>query len=169
MRQNSNNIPSMVYQVLDNDTIRVEILPHLSVAKRGFQTASCLIEMVNSILYKLKTGCQWYMLPAKSLFSGVILSYKTAFWTFLDLSNADLDGSHTTTLRGGEEVAYQGRKKRKIANSLYLNDRQGLPLALSSSIAGKYNDLYTIEKSSDVFLDACSGVNISRLRCGRLL
>ena len=42
----------MVYQVLDKDTIGIEILPHLSVAKRGFQTKSCLIEVVNSILYK---------------------------------------------------------------------------------------------------------------------
>lgn len=44
----------MVYQVLYKHTIRIEILPHLSVAKRGFQTTSCLIEVVNSILYKLK-------------------------------------------------------------------------------------------------------------------
>lgn len=105
----------MVYQVLDKDTIRIEILPHLSVAKRGFQTTSCLIEVVNSILYKLKTGCQWYLLPVRSLFSDVVLSHKTIFghfrkwckngeweycWTkilekyksFLDLSSTDLDG-----------------------------------------------------------------------------
>ena len=172
MRQNNNNIPFMVYQVLDKDTIRIEILPHLSVAKRGFKTKSCLIEVVNSILYKLKTGCQWHLLPVKSLFSEVILSPKTIFghfrkWSrngeweycwikilekyksFLDLSSADLDGSHATALRGGEEVAYQGRKKRKTTNSLYLSDRQGLPLALSSPIAGNHNDLYTIEKSSE--------------------
>jgi hypothetical protein len=67
----------MVYQVLDKDTIINEILPHLSVAKRGFKTASSLIEVVNSILYKLKTGCQWHMLPVRSLFSKVVLSYKT--------------------------------------------------------------------------------------------
>ena len=44
----------MMYQVLDKDTIRIDILPHLSVAKRGFRTSSCLIEVINSILYKLK-------------------------------------------------------------------------------------------------------------------
>jgi len=43
------NIPFM-YQVLDKDTIKEEILPHLSIAKRGFKTKSCLIEVVNSIL-----------------------------------------------------------------------------------------------------------------------
>ncbi|WP_317174721.1 thiopeptide-type bacteriocin biosynthesis protein [Chryseobacterium antibioticum] len=31
----------------------------------------------------------------------------------------DLDGSHTSALRGGEEVAYQGRKKRKTSTALY--------------------------------------------------
>ena len=162
----------MVYQILDKDTIRIEILPHLSVAKRGFQTSSCLEEVINSILYKLKTGCQWHMLPVKSLFSGVVLSYKTVFghfrkwckngeweycWTkilgkyksLLDLSSADLDGSHATALRGGEQVAYQGRKKRKTTNSLYLSDRQGLPIALSNPMAGNHNDLYEIEKSSE--------------------
>lgn len=44
-----------------------------------------------------------------------------------DMSSVDLDGSHTTALRGGEECGYQGRKKRKTANSLYLTDRQELP------------------------------------------
>ena len=63
----------------------------------------------------------------------------------MDLSSADLDGSHTTALRGGEELAYQGRKKRKTTNYLYLSDRQGLPFALSNPIAGNHNDIYAIE------------------------
>jgi transposase len=159
-----------MYKVLDKDTIEFEILPHLSIAKRGFKTKSCLIEIVNCILYKLKTGIQWHMLPVKSLFSKTILNYKTVFghfrkwckkgeWEYtwisilsnhkkmLDLSSGDIDGSHTTALRGGEEVAYQTRKKRKTTNSLYLTDRQGLPLALSSPIAGNHHDLYKIEDS----------------------
>ena len=82
MRQNNNNIPLMVYQVLDKDTIRIEIIPHLSVAKRGFHTISCLIEVVNSILYKLKTGCQRYLLPIRSLFSDEVLNHKTIFGHF---------------------------------------------------------------------------------------
>ena len=47
-----------MYQVLDKSTINLEIIPHLSVAKRGFKTKSCLTEIVNCILYKLKIGCQ---------------------------------------------------------------------------------------------------------------
>lgn len=33
-----------------------EILPHLSVAIRDFISKSSLIEVINAILYKLKTG-----------------------------------------------------------------------------------------------------------------
>jgi hypothetical protein len=47
-----------MYEVLDKDTIKDKIIPYLSVAKRGFTTKSCLTEIVNAILYKLKTGCQ---------------------------------------------------------------------------------------------------------------
>lgn len=59
----------------------------------------------------------------------------------LDLSSGDLDESHTTALRGGEEVGYQGRKKCKTTNAIYLTDRQGL----SNPISGNHNDLFDIE------------------------
>lgn len=120
---------SPMYTVLDKDTIKNEILPHLSKAKRGYVTQSCLIEVVNAILYKLKTGCQWAFLPVEALFSGKVLSYgavyhhynkwsKSGEWKSmwvrlldkhrheLDMSSVDLDGSHTAALRGGEEVGY---------------------------------------------------------------
>ena len=50
---------------LDKDTIKSEIMPHLSTAKRGYITKSDLVVVVNAILYKLKTGCQWKFLPVK--------------------------------------------------------------------------------------------------------
>lgn len=62
-----------------------------------------------------------------------------------DLSSVDLDGSHTPAIRGGEAVEYQGRKKRKTTNSLYLTDKQGLPLAMSEPVSRNHNDLYNIE------------------------
>lgn len=55
------------------------ILPHLSTDKRDFSTKSCPIDVVNAILYKLKSGCQWPLLPVKALFSGKILSYGAAY------------------------------------------------------------------------------------------
>ena len=116
-----------MYAVLDKDTIKNEILPHLSVAKRGFQSKSSLIEVINAILYKLKTGCQWEYLPVKELFSGKVLKYGAVFHHYnkwskkgewkslwlqlldkhrseLDMSSVELDGSHTPAIRGGEEV-----------------------------------------------------------------
>jgi len=73
-----------MYQVLDKSTIKLEIISHLSIAKRGFKTKSFLIEVVSCILYKLKMGCQWYLLPVKSLFSEVVLHYKTVFGHFVN-------------------------------------------------------------------------------------
>ena len=181
-KKHKNNV-SLMYQVLDKSTINLEIIPHLSVAQRGFKTKSCLIEIVNCILYKLKTGCQWYMLPVKSLFSEVVLSYKTVFghfrkwckdgswkqaWlnllcghrSYLDLSSASIDGSHTPALGGGEEVAYHGRKKRKTTNSLYFTDNQGLPLAMSSPVAGNHHDLYQIKRALKEIFEQLSSAKI---------
>jgi hypothetical protein len=96
------------------------------------------------------------------------LSYKSVFWHFrkwckngewqgiwnhilcshksiVDLSSGDIDGGHTRSLRGGEEVAYQDRKSRKTTNALFLTDRNGLPLAMSTPVAGNHHDLYDIE------------------------
>lgn len=157
-----------MYAVLDKDTIKNEILPCLSKAKRGYVTQSCLIDVINAILYKLKTGCQWALLPVESLFSGKVLTYGAVFHHYrkwcksgewksvwihlldkhrleLDMSSVDLDGSHTTALRGGGEVGYQGHKKRKTTNILYLTDRQGIPLAMSSPKSGEHHDVHDIE------------------------
>ena len=169
-------IVKVMYTVLDKDTIKNEISPHLSKAKRGYVTLSCLIEVVNAILYKLKTGFQWALLPVIALFSGKVLSHGAVYHHYnkwsksdewksmlvklldkcneLDMSSVDLDGSHTAALRGGEEVGYHGRKKRKTTNALYLTDRQGLPLAISHPKSGEHHDVHDIENSiGDIFYD----------------
>ena len=66
--------------------------------------------------------------------------------SFLDMSSIDLDGSHTTALRGGDCQSYQGRKKSKTTNAIYITDRQGIPLAISTPVAGSHNDLYNISE-----------------------
>jgi hypothetical protein len=63
----------------------------------------------------------------------------------LDLSSIELDGSHTPTKRGGQAVGYQGRKKAKTTNALFLTDKNGLPIAMSKPVAGNHNDLFNIE------------------------
>lgn len=172
-----------MYEVLSKDIIETEILPHSPTAKRGFKTKSSLTEIVNSILYKLKTGVQWHLLPVQGLFTDRVLHYKTVFGHYrkwckqdawkacwiallsknkakLDLSSGDVDGSHTPAVRGGEQVAYQGRKKQKTTNSLYLTDRQGLPLAMCEPVAGNHNDLYNIEDCIEELLDTLERAQI---------
>ena len=36
-------------------------------------------EVIQCILYKLKTDCQWHMLPVSSFFTGRVLHYKTMY------------------------------------------------------------------------------------------
>lgn len=45
-----------MYAVLSKDTIKNEILLHLSIAKCGFVAQYSLVEIVNAIFYKLKAG-----------------------------------------------------------------------------------------------------------------
>lgn len=160
------------YAVLDKDTIKSAIMPYLSMAKRGFPSKYDLVEIVNAILYKLKSGCQWRLLPVGHLFAGEPPSWKTVFHHFrkwskadewkeaftnllkgnkgkVDLSLSHIDGSHTPVYRGGEKVEYQGRKKRKTTNALYLSDRQGLPLAMSEPQSGNHADLFEIDERID--------------------
>ena len=44
------------YAILDKDTIKTEIMPYLSIAKRGYTSKFDLIEVVNAILYKREFG-----------------------------------------------------------------------------------------------------------------
>ena len=112
-----------------------------------------MIEVINAILYKLKTECQRAYLPVKELFSGKVLKYGAAFHHYnkwskkgewktlwlqlpnkhrseLDMSSVELDGSHTPAIREGEDIGFQGRKKRKTTNALYLTDRKEPPIAI---------------------------------------
>lgn len=172
------------YAVLDKDTIKNQIMPYLSVAKKGFVSKFDLVEIVNAILYKLKSGCQWRILPLGHLFSGEPPSWKTVFHHFrkwcklgewktayaqilkqgkrhLDLSLSHIDGSHTPAYRGGEKVEYQGRKKRNTTNALFLSDNQGVPLAMSEPQSGNHADLYEIDKRIDELVDQLNEADIS--------
>lgn len=61
------------------------------------------------------------------------------------MSSVDLEGCHATALRGGDECGYQGRKKRKTSNAMYLTDRQGLPIVMPAPKSGEHNDVHDIE------------------------
>ncbi|MCQ4142370.1 hypothetical protein [Chryseobacterium sp. EO14] len=46
-------------KIISNDKIEKWILPHLSKGKRGFSTKFGLVKIIQMIIKRLKTGCQW--------------------------------------------------------------------------------------------------------------
>lgn len=57
----------------------------------------------------------------------------------------NLDGSHTIAKKGGESVAYQGRKKAKTSNILPITDAHGYVLASTGIVAGNHHDAYDLK------------------------
>lgn len=131
-------------------------------------------QVVQTILYRLKTGCQWRELPMKQFFM-CRYSWKSVYYHYqkwckngswqriwnvllnkykhlLDMSSIQLDGTHTPTKRGGEAVAYQGRKKSNTSNMLILTDNQGIPLSCSEPMPGNHHDAYQLSASFNTML-----------------
>ena len=63
----------------------------------------------------------------------------------LDLSELNLDGSLAIAKKGGESVAYQGRKKAKTTNILPITDANGFIIASTGLVAGNHNDAYNLK------------------------
>ena len=63
----------------------------------------------------------------------------------LNLSEINLDGSHAIAKKGGESVAYQGRKKAKTSNILPITDANGFVVATTGIVAGNHNDAYDLK------------------------
>ncbi len=63
----------------------------------------------------------------------------------VDTHHLNLDGSHTPAKKGGEAVAYQGRKKAKTSNVLPITDANGFILATTGIIAGNHNDAFELK------------------------
>lgn len=150
--------------------INKNIVPLLSKGERG---PSCKVgewRIVRAILYRMKTGVQWRELPMDSLFGRHLTSWKSVYHYFskwckdgsfyrlwvvvldlcrqlLDMSSVEFDGSHTPAKQGGQQVGYQGRKKAKTTNMLFLTDRQGLPLSCSDPMSGEHHDVFEIAKN----------------------
>lgn len=169
---------------LTKKIINNELVPHLSTGSRGPSCKAGLWRVVRAVLKRLKTGCQWRELPVKELFGRNSMSWQSVYYHFskwcrdgswyrmltalmdinrrlLDLSSVELDGSHTVAKRGGEAVGYQGRKKAKTTNMLFLTDRQGIPIGCSEPISGEHNDLFDIEKHTSKILSTLDDAKIS--------
>jgi len=70
----------------------------------------------------------------------------------LNLSLALFDGTHTIAKKGGGKVSYQGRKKNKTTNTLWLVDRQGMVVSFVPPLSGKHNDIFAIEKHLEIIV-----------------
>ena len=65
----------------------------------------------------------------------------------LNLSELNLDGSHAIAKKGGESVAYQGRKRAKTTNILpgFPTDVNGYIVACTQPIAVNHNDAFNLK------------------------
>ncbi len=104
--------------VLPKDIIRTWMLPRLTQPRGGRPGRVDSVELLEALLYKLKTGCQWRYLPVKQFFTGAALTWQGVYARFnkwrkdgswqkawlnvlrrnkhwLDCSSVQLDGSHT--------------------------------------------------------------------------
>ena len=63
----------------------------------------------------------------------------------LDTSVLNLDGTHAVAKKGGEAVAYQGRKKAKTSNILPITDHNGFIVATTEIMAGNHNDAFELK------------------------
>jgi transposase len=144
-----------------------EILPYLKNVKRSYDSQYSLYNYFQTIVYRLKTGCQWRQLPLKQFFNGEIPVWQSVYYhywkwcqtscfktlwlrycqkvkQYFDLEMINIDGSHTPAKRGGQAVAYQNRKKAKTTNMLFITDNLGNFLACTEPIAGNHHDSYNL-------------------------
>ena len=153
--------------LLGKSIIKKDICVYINFGKTHKNTKVKDYQVVTAILYRLITGCQWKQISMKQLFrekySCQSVYYHLQKWSkngswervwnsilkkykyLLDLLSIQLDGTHTPTKRGGELVAYQGRKKSKTTNNLIITDNQDIPLVCSDHIAGNHIDTYQLE------------------------
>lgn len=78
----------------------------------------------------------------------------------IDTRHLNLDGSHALAKKGGEAVAYQGRKKAKTSNVLPITDANGCILATTGIIAGNHNDAFELTDTLRAAFKFIKGLSI---------
>jgi len=79
----------------------------------------------------------------------------------VDTHHLDRDGSHALAKKGGEAVAYQGRKKAKPSKVLPLTAANGFILASTGSIAGHHHDAFDLKDNLRAACKFINGLGIS--------
>ena len=117
------------------------IEPSLSKAKRGYVSKIPLYKIFNYILYKLYTSCPWEALPIQETADGrPEMSYQVPYYHFrkwskdgslqrlfdasiitikgeLNLSELNLDGSHSAAKKGVKKSDIKAERKQRPAIS----------------------------------------------------
>ena len=124
---------------LTEEQFITHIKPHLSTAKRGFESKHPLWQIFNLMLYVLHTGCQWEETPVprdatdQPLMSWQVPRYHFYKWIKdgsldrlfqagvlkiryeLNLSILNLDGSHSAAKKGAKRSPIKGERRPKQA------------------------------------------------------
>lgn len=165
----TNKLNKMNCQLANITKVELEkyVLPFIPKNKRGFSSKVEAAEIMQCIIYKLKTGVQWSHLfidleCVKPNYSWNLVYYFYRKWsklgvfnalfeTFiylkrdkLDIENLNLDGTHSLAKKAGEAIEYQHRKKAKTSTVLIMTDGKGIPISIGDIISGNHNDLYQI-------------------------
>ncbi len=117
------------------------IEPHLSKAQHGYVSKEPLWKIFNYVLYKLHTGCQWPKLPIERDTQGhPVMSWQVPRYHFykwgrdgslrrlfeagiltikdkIDVSEMNVDGSHTIAKKGAKVSPIKGGRKQRPAIS----------------------------------------------------
>jgi len=181
-----NHIPTKIQK----EDFNLYIRPFLTTAKRGYVSLIPLHLIFNGILYKLYSGCQWKSLPTKEFMDeekDIELSYQAFYYHFrkwskdeslyyvfrasmiailmhINLSEINLDGTHTIAKKGGEAVDYQRRKRAKTSNILPITHRIGNVVGFLPLTAGNHNDAYKLKQRMTDFFKWFNTLNIGSLR-----
>jgi transposase len=124
---------------LTEEQFTTHIKPHLSVAKRGFESKQPLAQIFNLVVYVLHTGCQWEETPVpkdadgRPLMSWQVPRYHFYKWSKdgsferlfaagilkiryeLNLAILNLDGSHSAAKKGAKRSPIKVEKRPKPA------------------------------------------------------
>ncbi|MBC9794860.1 transposase [Sinomicrobium weinanense] len=90
-----------MYKVLDKDTIEMEIVPNIPMPSRGFPPRVEPSEIVNAVLYKMKTGVQWEYLPVTALFAERALTWQGVYYHFRKWCLKDINTNVCFNKRNG--------------------------------------------------------------------
>ena len=124
---------------LTEKQFEIYVRPHLSTAERGYESEQPLYKIFNYILYKLYTSCPWPALPIEKDEHGQpVMSYQVPYYHFrkwsrdgslqrlcdaglltikyeLNLSELNLDGSHTVAKKGAKASPIKGARRPRPA------------------------------------------------------